>query len=455
MKKILASILVCLLVLSSYRDARALVAIPVAATAAATAIVMAGGVYYYLKDGGSSFISLTANIKRNAAAAYYVIDSANRVSNMIVKELIANHSTSSLIESVNSNPAAHPVIAEAIANSEDKAALKPGDIVNVNGKSYKLGSLKTESTAEITATNPVTKITVYSGYITIESYSYSREVISGTTTLTYYMRNIKQYYYTEVPLTDPTPLPTNITDLASQLRNADGSPKSQAIQDELDRAMQNPGYVPTFTDATTGLPWVPPADVVSPAQAAEYEKRQAAAAAAAAATAAANKAVDAAQAAHDAAVADAAANPSDLDLQEKVRSTFVQLANAQAVAAAAASNEAALGIENAVSETQAEDFPASVSPPPELLRFNWVAATKLIGQLETTWPFNLIVSLRGLLAPLEAPPTAPSFDLHIYGDQKLTLDLSLFDSIAAISRWAISILLTSLGIMAIVRWYRG
>lgn len=47
------------------------------------------------------------------------------------------------------------------------------------------------------------------------------------------------------------------------------------------------------------------------------------------------------------------------------------------------------------------------------------------------------------------------FALPIYGSNVLHINLSFFDSIAAICRWAITILLTSLGIMQVVRWYRG
>lgn len=442
MKKLLASILICCMVLGSYRQAQAVLpAIPVAATAAATALGLAGGIYYYMQSGGITSVN-TSNILRNAAAAYFVLDTANRISKMMIKDLTASKSTQAVINTALANPNSLPILNAAASKLN-----------------YNVGSVLSspEGNRRITSVNGPLLGFLQQGtdFYSNGSFYVILSVLQTDPVKGFYCRYMR--YYTVADSDHPVtpPVPVTPEEFVPKIANSDGSPKSQAIQDELDKAMQLPGYVPTFTDATTGLPWAPPADVVSPAEAAEYEKRQAAAAAAAAATAAANQAVDAAQAAHDAAVADAAANPSDLDAQEKVRSTLVQLTNAQAAAAAAAANEAALGIENAASETQAEDFPASVPPPPELLRFNWGAATKLIGQLETTWPFNLIMSLRGLLAPLEAPPTAPSFDLHIYGDQKLTLDLSLFDSIAAISRWAISILLTSLGIMAIVRWYRG
>lgn len=449
MKKLLASILILTLVLGSYREAKAVLPLlPAAATAAATALGLAGGVYYYMQQGGGSLVS-PSNVARNAAAAYYVIDSANRVSNMIVKPLNANLSIGNIMGLAGSNPTAYPNLSYAASGNGPIGPLSPGSIIN-----YKAGGSMLTGVVGSTRTlvGNCSATTVNCGSVFTNTAYYYYAVEPGTS----WAYDI--YRYPITPSTSPATIanpPASPSSFVGDVSNSDGSPKSQALQDELDKAMQDPTYTPSFSDATTGLPWAPPADAVSPAVANEYDKRQEAAAAAAAAVNAANSAVAAAQAAHDAAVAAAAANPNDPNLQDKAAQTLIQLTNAQAAAAGSAANAAALGATQAAVEADAEDLPAPVEPPPGLKSFNWGAATKLLGTLETAWPFNLLMSLRGLFAPLEAPPTAPAFDMHIYGDNKVHIDLSFFDPIATICRWVVSLLLTSLGIMAIVRWYRG
>ena len=75
--------------------------------------------------------------------------------------------------------------------------------------------------------------------------------------------------------------------------------------------------------------------------------------------------------------------------------------------------------------------------------------------MEKTFPFSLLTTLSGYLDVLVVDPVAPSFDMHIYQEQKLHIDLSFFDPVAALVRWVIGILLTIGAILGMQKWWRG
>lgn len=107
---------------------------------------------------------------------------------------------------------------------------------------------------------------------------------------------------------------------------------------EIDKMLQDPMYVPVFTDSTTGLPYSPPpsSEVATPAQVTEHNKNVAVAATSSAAATAAGTAVASGsgssasyRAAADAAQAAAAANPGDAGLAQKAKDAAAAAAGAK------------------------------------------------------------------------------------------------------------------------------
>ncbi len=91
----------------------------------------------------------------------------------------------------------------------------------------------------------------------------------------------------------------------------------------------------------------------------------------------------------------------------------------------------------------------------ELKKIDLRKWTQLYGVMQNTFPFSLLTTLSGYLDAFVTEPVAPSFDMHVYQDKKLHIDLSFFDPVAALVRWVIGILLTIGAILGMQKWWRG
>ena len=130
----------------------------------------------------------------------------------------------------------------------------------------------------------------------------------------------RQYFISTISVL-PTPIAASF--VAKALTTIDsGGPLFSAYQAELDKMFQDPNYIPTFSDSTTGLPPIY-SNVSTPAQVDTYNKAgiatSAAAAAAVTAATSAAAAAGSAQAAANTAAAASAANSSDTALVQAAK----------------------------------------------------------------------------------------------------------------------------------------
>lgn len=450
MKKLIVVLILPIFLLGNYRNAEATVALPAAATAAATAIVTVGGVYYYLNSPASTQVTVDT-IKRNVMASYFALDTVSRLPIVVNKNLIATLATQRVLDAAKANPVEYPKLnAATVVSGVVPSQLPIGTVVRVGTSNY-----KTTSTASVWATSCAKSVPVSTPTVS-GSYYYGPYTAGGSHSCTSPNQPFTAYGYTVVSTTSPETvypsIPATLAQFASKVAPT-GSVTDSSYQSELDKMMRIPGYIPVFTNAT-GLPWAPPAGVLSPDQARAADTAATAAQAAAQATATAQTAAQTAAAAAAAAQSAAAANPTDTTLAARAALLTNQAIAAAAAADKAAADQAALIASQAQADANTDDDMPSVEPP-ELKKFSWAYGRKILGKLETAWPFNLLLSLRGLFAPLESAPVAPAFDLPAMGGNSIRISLAFFDPVASILRWAFTILLTASGIMLVVRWYRG
>jgi hypothetical protein len=181
-----------------------------------------------------------------------------------------------------------------------------------------------------------------------------------------------------------------------------------AIQAELDKMENDPNYTGTFTDDSTGLPYVPPAqtNVATPAQLAAYNAAGDQGAANTTALGSAQSAVTAANAAVTAAQAGVTAHPGDSGYANALAAAQAVAAVAQAVldklkkaiadaaaAAAGDSNETAPGGPAAYGDGTTKDFGARITAFTTAMKASSVFGTpaRLIGSVPAggTSSFNV------------------------------------------------------------------
>lgn len=257
-------------------------------------VVSAGGVYYYLRNGGTSGAS-GDYFTRQAAAAYITLNTANGLYQNTVKNLTASLSTEKARAAALSDPASFPQLAALLAarlppDHKPTFNEKVGDDLIFGGKKYKISSIPSSHGRGLSCfptgyPSPVHIETAPAGKFLV-GWSSGGGANCGTGS------GYSSYLYCEIGLgPNPEPAPP-VVPSASKFRDSaapSGTVSDSGYQAELDKMMQNPAYVPTFNDET-GLPWAPPADVVSPATAIADETKAAARAAAAWAAEAAEEA---------------------------------------------------------------------------------------------------------------------------------------------------------------------
>jgi hypothetical protein len=117
-------------------------------------------------------------------------------------------------------------------------------------------------------------------------------------------------------------------------------------------------------------------------------------------------------------------------------------------------------MDQATAETQQAQNDVDNVPPPEppgpdnRTSFDWSKWRMLKNIMTTVFPFSLISSLSGYVSLLVAEPVAPSFNLPLYGNN-IVISLAIFDPLATICRWILSLLMVVGSVQLIIYFYRG
>jgi len=160
----------------------------------------------------------------------------------------------------------------------------------------------------------------------------------------------------------------------------------------------------------------------------------------------AQAAAAAAQAAAQAAQAAAASDPANKD-------KAAVAAQAAASAAALAAQQAQIAAQQAAADTKTDTVPSKEEDMttagitmPAIKSINFEPFLALSGVLNGKFPFSLLSSVSGLVGLLVSDSSAPVFDIPMPLGNSMRIDLSVFNGVAAVSRFVFSLLLT-LGII--------
>lgn len=261
------------------------------------------------------------------------------------------------------------------------------------------------------------------------------------------------YVVTFHSCTPPSPMPTPPAAIAAA--NPTGA-MSAAATDDLDKliAANANGFTVSIIDSAvpsngdTALPLVPPAPTTSPLNPSAPVVQTGSTAAAATAASAATTASATAAAAQSAAANYLLSHPGATVDNDPA---YAALINASVNAQVAAGTSTAIANSAAV---QAQDTFPNVTND-SLLAIDFSPFMAISGAFSAVWPFCLLSSLSGMIQPLVAAPVAPSFVLPLPLGTHVTIDLSIFDQVAEVLRWAIGLCLTVGAIMGMARFWRG
>jgi len=337
MKKILVSIL---LVLSLSISSFAFAPLGIPAWYFGASVVLhvsaaAVGLYYAMVPGSQSTVSPTGTISRPSEAVW--IDLTLPAPSVVSAGVSAKMPLSTARQLASKTDSSSSLIYPHVNSALNGSYVTPldmstsvGSIVSVPGKTIQVTS--------ITVINAGNGCWAGDGNLSYQDNGYVFRQSSGGCGSMW----VKDFYYTVSTPPPPAPLPDPVA--VSNLSTSGGGLLKSSYQAELDKMFQDPDYVPSFTDGTTGLPYSPPPDtsVASPVQVVVYNNHQAAAAAAAQAASSSAAAATAAQTASGVAAANAAAanaasaaNPGDSGLAAAAAAANAAAANAAAAAAAA------------------------------------------------------------------------------------------------------------------------
>jgi len=452
-------VIITIYVLFSVKTASAFIPLVIPAwylaAGAAMALTAAGaGMYYAMKSGHSATVSPLGNLSRVASVAYIASKAGANV--LDEHDVTAQMTYAQLSSLANAVSTLYPLVKDAI----NGIGLAP--------------TLDKNSTVGTVYSTPVgNKRLTESCGVRLQDGSYtgdSIQMVGSDKVYVVYQNPTNGYYQASncfyLGPDNRTPSPLTPTEAAKRLaaNNVSGDVRTP-YQAEIDKMFQDPNYVPTFTDDTTGLPYATPPGVLTPGQVtaintagAAADAREStitkigeAAAAAAAATNTANNNVQSAQAAQAAAATAAAASPNDAALAAALAAANVALANAQAALADAQAKQAAAEAEQAKSQ---ETLPTEDTTG-KLHKWKWDKFETLKNLIPTVFPFSLISTLGSYLSVLVADPVAPSFDLPLYQSNVMHISLDIFDPVATVCRWLIGILLTIGGVQLVIGFWRG
>jgi len=467
MKRLVASLLCISLIFTQYKQAEAAVPVVVAGVAAGAVLLLAAGaVQYYTNPGSASGVIAAAGQIYSNVQAYTSAFSALGQGYMLSQAAALQTSSASLLSAVkNSAEGAYSALKEAL----EKPQTSPDNPLNIpvgSTLSADTGNMKTTSPFQIG--NPFSP---YSSGTTTQSsfdtfgnkywdsgtgkiYIHYKTNQSGTTIYysTYWAHASATDEQPLKPLIDnPSEVPAALTgspdggsipsavmtdinnmiasgDLSASGVSVSGTTTGDAVTGD-DRDKTLPPYVPPATLPGTSTPVYPTAAPPTTTTGLGTST-----------TTAAEQTVATTQQQVTAAENALAADPTNTALQADLAAAQAALAAAQA----------------ALNQAKAAENEVYINPTfPNRKTLNFESWRQLVNVLPTKFPFNLVTALGSYLEPFLAPAVPPSFELHIYQDKKLDIDLAVFDTPVAIFRWGLALLLTFGLVQFLIRWWKG
>ncbi|MBT1074455.1 hypothetical protein [Geobacter grbiciae] len=456
------------------------ITISVAAAALASSVIV-GGAYvyakrYYRENGGSRVASGTkvtpsGTIARDMTISYIALGASTV--NTITRNVTATISQSAVASVVKANPSRYPKLYAASVRSDyiSETSTNWASPSSVVGSTIYVSSGNYYPTAAGKAfrVTGLKQGTTYSTYNGTPSFNYAAAFESPNvlyiTSITggaspYSWKQI-QYYVTQVTGTAPL-VDSTVPQYSQSLANV-SSPLSAPVNvysdyyGEIDDFIKSNPNVMQYadTDDSGYADGAPPFVLPVPPTMAQLDAAQSAQDADAKSSASVAAARDAATSARTAATnararADATGDPNDIRAAEA----------AEAAAAAAEANLAKVEADTATktadaAKDKADEESIPDSSPDALKTFDWSKLSQLKGALANAWPFSLLSGVVDKLSVLVREPQAPVFDLPIYGANTLRVDLSIFDPVAAVCRWAIGLLLSVGCVWYLVEFWRG
>lgn len=407
------------------------------------------GLYFWLQAQLSSFVDSSGNIKQPAVSAW--VDLTQNPPAVVQKNLNANMPFSE---------------AQKISGKKDSNGnpIYPNVYNALNGPSYCVpsgtsgaaGCVNSEmqisgATGPLTCPNGFTWFmggcaNVPSGSRVLGSGPYTVDYCMGGTTY----RASNCYYGGTSP-------PLALLPSSQAVPNLTGSPSggsvsaNTALQSELDKMFQDSDYVPSFSDATTGLPYAPPPSntVMSPDALKQYNDAGAGLGSSTPGTAGS-------PGTSGGAGGSTSTSPSGSgSTSGGSPGTPFSGTNGTAGTAPTPYQPGTNG-NPGTPGTVGNIGTAGTFNVPALHTLDFSSGKQLIGVLQNTYPINLLPSLGASLSNFVfASPTPPIFKLPMPLGTTLVIDLTLFDGIATICRFFIGSLMTVGLILAIINFWRG
>lgn len=377
MKKQFASIMLVFFLSSTAFATPFIVAIPAVAFVASVALhSQIAGLYYYMTSSPAT-VSSVGNIEKGSTITW--IDTSMTLQTKSVNASLPYGSLLMMAskKDLDGNPI-YPALNSALYTNDVKDLMTAvaGSYMDAThdgyGK-YQLGALLETSGAGCVSAG--TKLPSMTGFSSDRpAIQINRPFSTGGYCEGMGMVGSKSFiFYADTATTPPPPKGKTVAEAVPLLTGISGNittPQNliNAYENEVDKMLQDPSYIPTFTDASTGLPYIQPqpSSVSTPAQVEAYNKNVAVAAAGSAAATAAGNAVASGsgssasyRAAADAAQAAAAANPGDAGLSQKAKDAEAAAAGAKLaedkLKAEQAKNEADKAANNAITAPKSGD----------------------------------------------------------------------------------------------------
>lgn len=460
MKKIVASLLCISLIFTQYKQAEAAVPVAVAAVAAGSALLVAAGAvsYYSSPSTANSVISAAGQMYTNATAYTKAVNALGQ--SILLQQAAALSYTAEGLKNALANTAddAYQSLKGLL---EDAGPLEPVTPDKITSSDLPVGSFIKPSNPADTNTYKTTSGAVYLGRSGCSSsYTTGTAVYwfvkpAGSSLCDAYTADIRIATPDELPQPVPAPLADYPKRLAGD--NTGGAIASPSAEGDLrnligsgalpvtpvsvsgtatgtavlpgDKDVLLPPYVPPSAMPVTGEPVTPV--VTGPTTTTGLGS---------ATTTAAQQNVTTSQQQVTTVEQQLAADPTNTDLQQQL------VAAQQALAAAQA----------ALDQAKAAEDEVYVNPLfPNRKTLNLESWRQLVNVLPSKFPFNLVTTLGSYFEPFLADPVAPAFELHIYQDKKLNIDLSVFDTPVSIFRWGLALLLTFGMVQLLIRWWKG
>lgn len=251
-------------------------------------------------------------------------------------------------------------------------------------------------------------------------------------------------------LTNQSPPPPTHLPASAAIPNFTGTgspgaiPTSKtALQAELDLMYQDPNYIPSFTDDTTGLPFSPPniGDIMTPSQLATYNG------------------INGGSGSQTAANAPNASGSSGAGGAPSGGTTPSGSGNSNGSSVGSGGTMGGTGGSNGTqpSSTQTGNIgQAGTFNTPKVHTLDFSNGKNLLGAVQNAYPINLIPSAFTSFSNfVTSSPSAPVFTFPLPLGFNLNIDLSLFNPVAKMCRYICSIIITAGSIMAIINFYRG